>query len=225
MASLAVSGTNDQSVPGAHLNKVVERTLSGLRVTSPELAQQLKLGEPLGRVLPTVRWQHVADRDGLQGRPFWAAVDGDVYDISGQNKNLKLPITERTNNTCTLDLGDERIRNLIRSNGGRVPAHELAALDGVNVDAVFDAITQDKCAKLAETVHAQGPEPNAEMLFTEKELAWYIYPEEGIYTNIRGDVYDMTGKCLSKKESIRQTTCDLTFCKISWTLILVVGTS
>lgn len=84
MASLAVSGTNNQNVPGSHLNDVVERTLSGLRVTSPELAQQLKLGEPLGRVLPTVRWQHVADRDGLQGRPLWAAVDGDVYDISGK---------------------------------------------------------------------------------------------------------------------------------------------
>ncbi|KAK7720313.1 hypothetical protein SLS63_009860 [Diaporthe eres] len=78
------------------------------------------------------------------------------------------------------------------SNGGRVPAQELAALDGVNVDDVFDSITQDICAKLAETVHAQGPEPSAEMLFTEKELGCYIYPEEGIYTNIRGDVYDMT---------------------------------
>lgn len=84
---------------------------------------------------------------------------------------------------------------MIRSNGGRVPAQQLAALDGVNVDAVFDAITtHDRCAKLAETVHAQGPKPNDEMLFTEKELGWYIYPEEGIYTNIRGDVYDMTGK-------------------------------
>ncbi|KAI7775330.1 hypothetical protein LA080_007047 [Diaporthe eres] len=90
------------------------------------------------------------------------------------------------------DLGDERVRNLIRSSGGRVPAQELAALDGVNVDDVFDSITQDICAKLAETVHAQGPEPSAEMLFTEKELGCYIYPEEGIYTNIRGDVYDMT---------------------------------
>ncbi|KAK7717724.1 hypothetical protein SLS64_003219 [Diaporthe eres] len=85
------------------------------------------------------------------------------------------------------------------SNGGRVPAQELAALDGVNVDDVFDSITQDICAKLAETVHAQGPEPSAEMLFTEKELGCYIYPEEGIYTNIRGDVYDMTGKGLYQK--------------------------
>lgn len=93
------------------------------------------------------------------------------------------------------DLGDERIRNLIRSNGGRVPAQELAALDGVNVDAIFNGITQNKCAKLAELIHAQGPGPNAEMIFTEKEIGCYVYPEEGIYTIIRGDVYDMTGKC------------------------------
>lgn len=97
-------------------------------------------------------------------------------------------------NPSKLDLGDERIRNLIRSNGGRVPAQELAALDGVNVDAVFNSITQDRCAKLAELVHAQGPEPNAEMIFTENEIACYVYAEEGIYTIIRGDVYDMTGK-------------------------------
>lgn len=61
------------------------------------------------------------------------------------------------------------------------------------MDALFDGITQDRCAKLAEAVHSQGPEPNAEMIFTENELACYIYPEEGIYTMIRGDVYDMTG--------------------------------
>lgn len=193
LASLAVSVTSNQSTPGSHLNNVVERTLYGLKATSPELIQQLKLGQPLGKVLPTVRWQHVADRDGLQGRPLWAAVDGNVYDISGTDEDLKLPITVRTD-AWILDLGDERVRNLIRANGGRVPAQELAALEGVNVDAVFDGITQDVCAKLAETVHAQGPEPNAEMLFTEKELACYIYPEEGIYTMIRGDVYDMTGK-------------------------------
>lgn len=102
-------------------------------------------------------------------------------------------IPERAN-TWKLDLGDERVRDLIRSNGGRVPAQELAALDGVHVDAIFNAITQDRCAKLAELVHAQGPEPNAEMIFTENEIACYVYPEEGIYTIIRGDVYDMTGK-------------------------------
>lgn len=87
IASLAVSETNDQGVSGNYLNGVVERTLSGLKATSPELIQQLKLDQPLGRILPTVRWQHVADRDGLQGRPLWAAIDGHVYDISGKDEN------------------------------------------------------------------------------------------------------------------------------------------
>lgn len=85
LASLVISATNSRRVPGDHLNGVVERTLSGLKATSPELIQQLKIGEPLGKILPTVRWQHVADRDGLQGRPLWAAVDGNVYDISGED--------------------------------------------------------------------------------------------------------------------------------------------
>lgn len=87
IASLAISETNNQGVPGNYLNGVVERTLSGLKATSPELIQQLKLDQPLGRILPTVRWQHVADRDGLQGRPLWAAIDGIVYDISGKDEN------------------------------------------------------------------------------------------------------------------------------------------
>lgn len=87
LTSLVISAANNQREPGAHLNDVVERTLSGLKATSPELIQQLKLGEPLGKILPTVRWQHVADRDGLQGRPLWAAVSGNVYDISGEDQN------------------------------------------------------------------------------------------------------------------------------------------
>lgn len=104
-------------------------------------------------------------------------------------------------------MGDERIRNLIRSSGGRVPAQELAKLDGVNVEAVFNGITQHRCAKLGEHVHAQGPGPNAEMLFTEKELECYIYPEEGIYTMIRGDVYDMTGKDAYQNAGTCQKAC------------------
>lgn len=86
MASLAISSIGDQSPPGSYLNDVVERTLSGLKATSPELIQQLMLDQPLGKILPTVRWQHVSDRDGLQGRPLWAAIDTNVYDISGKDE-------------------------------------------------------------------------------------------------------------------------------------------
>lgn len=91
VASLTISITDNQRAPENYLNGLVERTLLGLKATSPELIQQLKLGQPLGRIIPTVRWQHVADRDGLQGRPLWAAIDGNVYDVSGKNENSNCP--------------------------------------------------------------------------------------------------------------------------------------
>lgn len=194
LATLSVSAIADRRRPRYFLNNLVERTLSGLKATSTELIRQLKLGQPLGKLLPTLRWQHVSDRDGLQGRPLWAAIGKTVYDISGKKEVGKLTRYTADTNIWTIDMGDERVRDLIRSSGGRVPTREIAALEGINIHALLKGITEVKCARLAEAVHAEGPESNREMIFTEKEVACYVYPEEGIYTIIRGDVYDMTGK-------------------------------
>ncbi|KAJ0103824.1 hypothetical protein J7T55_000451 [Diaporthe amygdali] len=57
-----------------------------------------------------------------------------------------------------------------------------------------------KVARLAEAVPIQGPPPNAERVFSDKELA--CYPEDGTYIIIRGGVYDMT-LCIEDYDYLR----------------------
>lgn len=73
----------------------------------------------------------------------------------------------------------------------------MGAIDGSTASAdAPQTILQDllprRCATIAEPRPTTGPDSSSEFLFTAKEVAWYIYPETGLYTIISGIVYDMT---------------------------------
>lgn len=72
--------------------------------------------------------------------------------------------------------------------------HAIDVEDTVTPEQVVDYLWPYRCATVAEPRPVEGPGPSSECLYTRKEVAWHTYRETGMYTIIRGNVYDMTGK-------------------------------
>lgn len=78
------------------------------------------------------------------------------------------------------------------SNPGGNPMYDIVQSNLVAPKRVLDYLWQYRVATLADPRPALGPPAGSENLYTEKEVAWYTYRETGMYTIIRGNVYDMT---------------------------------
>lgn len=63
------------------------RVLAGdseLSTVSEDLAGMMRVLRPIGRVLQYARREDVTLRDGLDGRPAWVIIGGNVFDITGE---------------------------------------------------------------------------------------------------------------------------------------------
>lgn len=78
--------------------------------------------------------------------------------------------------------------------------------DAIISEQVVDDLWPYRCATLAEPRPAKGPSASSENLYTRKEVAWHTYRETGMYTIIRDNVYDMTGKSSDSLNSGRAPT-------------------
>lgn len=83
---------------------------------------------------------------------------------------------------------------MLRSTPGGNPMHAIDEDGTVTPEQVIDDLWPHRCASLAEPRPVEGPTASSESLFTRKEVAWYTYRETGMYTIIRDNVYDMTGR-------------------------------
>lgn len=90
------------------------------------------------------------------------------------------------------EIKSKRLRRLLLSKPGGNPMPAIAQSEIIAPKRILDTAWQSRCAILAEPRPALGPPAGSENLYTAKEVTWYTYRETGMYTIIRGNVYDMT---------------------------------
>lgn len=153
---------------------------------------------PVGKLIRPLRDEDVAERDGEHGRPLWITLGQDVFNITGTSSVNRytqdfLPlVTDPSPEAFPFESMNQRI--MLRSNPGANPMHAIDEDDTVTADQVVEYLWPYRCATLAEPRPVQGPQASSENLYTRKEVAWHTYRETGMYTIIRDNVYDMTGR-------------------------------
>lgn len=180
------------------ITSVLEKTILGLKAR-PEFQRELMASySPVGKLIRPIRDEDVAERDGEHGRPLWITLGQDVFNITGTSSVNRyahdiLPlVTDPSPEAFPFESMHQRI--MLRSNPGANPMHAIDEDDSITAEQVVEYLWPYRCATLAGPRPVQGPKASSENLYTRKEVAWHTYRETGMYTIIRDNVYDMTGR-------------------------------
>lgn len=77
----------------------------------------------------------------------------------------------------------------------------------MDTDDLLDRLRPHKCAVVAMPTPSQGPNLEDVGIWTRAEVEWHLYPEAGMYTIIRDNVYNLSGKlCMWSSSSTQLLT-------------------
>lgn len=83
----------------------------------------------------------------------------------------------------------------MRRPGGN-PLTDILAHEELDADLVLSRLKPYRCAVVEPDTSFGGPGAGHENVMTARAVGCHIYPEEGMYTIIGGDVYDLSGMIL-----------------------------
>lgn len=175
-ATDAVRRRREAELRNFDINSLCAKTPWGIKALA-FFQQELKTTQqPLGKLLRPLRTQEIAERNGEAGKSLWITAGDDVFDLTN------------------FPFGSDHERAVLTSRPGSSPMSAISQDEDLNADEVLERLWPYRCAVVAKATPPRGPDMKDEIIMTANEVGWYIYPEDGMYTIIDGDVYDLTGK-------------------------------
>ncbi len=160
----------------------IRRTERGLEVGRSEVEQVRNKVVRLGGLLQQKNTEEVRENDGRgghSGRPLWITMGFDIYDITHAR------------------FSKEEMRDCLISEPGGNPTQAVLSSETLNMADVLEELGPYRCG----IIRRPAPLPSDHAL-TRRDVAWYAYPETGMYVIIRNEVYDVGGECGVAREGL-----------------------
>lgn len=92
---------------------------------------------------------------------------------------------------------DELEKSALMKHPGGNPLSCLLADEKFDADLVLSRLKPYRCAVVEQDTSFGGPSAKQENVMTARDVRCHVYPQEGMYTVIKGHVYDLSGNVLS----------------------------